>query len=97
MRNNKWWLDPDFRFGEVPFNPKNMTAEQLHAQCIKARKTFYGYGATASRAFSNIVGNCGSLGKAAAFVYINNLLRREIGEKDGLPLGNELTSPISLY
>lgn len=93
MKNNKWWLDPDFRFGEVPFNPKQMTAQQLHDQCIKARHTFYDYSAIASRGFSNIVGNCGSLEKAAGFLYINYLLRREIGEKDGLPLGNESTYP----
>lgn len=91
--NNKWWLDPEFRFGEVPFRPKQMTAEQLHEACIEARRIFYGYRAIASRGISNIVGNCGSAAKAAAFVYINYLLRREIGEKDGLPLGNEATSP----
>lgn len=93
MKNDKWWLDPEFRFGEVPFRPKQMTAEQLHEQCIKARRTFYGYRAIASRGFSNIVGNCGSVKKLAAFAYINYLLRKEIGEKDGLPLGNETTSP----
>jgi radical SAM superfamily enzyme YgiQ (UPF0313 family) len=93
MKNDKWWLDPEFRFGEVPFRPKQMTAEQLHEQCIKARRTFYSYRAIASRGFSNIAGNCGSIPKVAAFAYINYLLRREIGEKDGLPLGNETNSP----
>ncbi len=93
MKNNKWWLDPKFRFGEVPFRPKQMTAEQLQEQCIKARRTFYGFRAIASRGFSNIVGNCGSVAKVSAFAYINALLRREIGEKDGLPLGNETVSP----
>ncbi len=96
MKNNKWWLDPEFRFGEVPFNPKQMTAEQLHDQCIKARRTFYGYGAIAKRGVSNIRGNCGSARKAVAFTYINHLLRKEIGEKDGLPLGNEPISPQSI-
>jgi len=93
MKNNKWWLDPEFRFGEVPFNPKQMTAEELHDECVKARKTFYGYRAIASRGLTNIVGNCGSIEKIAAFAYINYLLRREIGEKDGLPLGNDPWCP----
>ena len=93
MKNDKWWLDPEFRFGEVPFRPKQMTAEALHEECIKARKTFYGYRAIASRGLSNIVGNCGSVAKVAAFTYINYLLRREIGEKDGLPLGNDAVYP----
>lgn len=94
LRNEKWWLDPEFRFGDVPFNPKNMTAEQLHAQCIKARRMFYGLGATARRGVSNIPGNCGSAAKLGAFLYINHLLRREIGEKDGLPLGNDPRVPV---
>lgn len=93
MKNEKWWLDPEFRFGEVPFRPKNMTAEQLHVQCIKARRTFYSYSAIAKRGLTNIAGNCGSVKKLAAFACINYLLRKEIGEKDGLPLGNEQTVP----
>ena len=93
MKNDKWWLDPQFRFGEAPFRPKQMTAEALHEECLEARRTFYSYRAIASRGFSNIVGNCGSVAKVAAFAYINGLLRREIGEKDGLPLGNESASP----
>lgn len=97
MKNDKWWLDPEFRFGEVPFRPKQMTAEALHEECIKARKTFYGYRAIASRGLSNVVGNCGSVAKVAAFTYINYLLRREIGEKDGLPLGNDATYPQAIH
>jgi radical SAM superfamily enzyme YgiQ (UPF0313 family) len=97
MKNDTWWLDPDFRFGDVPFRPYQMTSDELHAACIKARRTFYSLRAIASRGLSNIVGNCGSLRKTAAFGYINYLLRKEIGEKDGLPLGNELVSPQPLF
>ncbi|MDP2668475.1 MAG: radical SAM protein [bacterium] len=93
MKNNKWWLDPDFRFGEVTFRPKQMTAEQLHEQCIKARRIFYDYQAIASRGISNIAGNCGSFKKATTFIYVNYLLRKEISERDGLPLGNEADFP----
>jgi radical SAM superfamily enzyme YgiQ (UPF0313 family) len=96
MKNEKWWLDPSFRFGDVPFTPKNMSADELHQACIDARRTFYGYGAIASRAITNIAGNCGSLRKAGAFAWINHLLRREIGEKDGLPLGNHQHEPETL-
>ncbi len=96
MKDDKWWLDPKFRFGDVPFNPKQMTSVQLHEACIQARHTFYGYRAIAERGISNIIGNCGSVKKVAAFAYINYLLRKEIGEKDGLPLGNDATPPQQL-
>lgn len=96
MRNDTWWLDPNFRFGDVPFTPKNMTANELHRRCIKARETFYSYRAIASRGFSNVAGNCGSISKIGMFAYINYLLRKEIGEKDGLPLGNFNHEPETL-
>ena len=96
MKNDKWWLDPEFRFGDVPFRPKQMTAEELHERCLEARRAFYSYRSTVSRGFSNIKGNCGSIKKATTFLYVNHLLRREINERDGLPLGNEITSPRTL-
>ncbi len=37
------------------------------------------------------------LRKAAAFWGINALLRKEIGQKDGLPLGNYPVRPLPLY
>lgn len=89
MRCEKWWLDPGFKFGDVPFNPKQMTAAQLHEYCIRAREIFYGYPAILSRGLTNISGNCGSMQKLGMYASINYLLRKEIGEKDGLPLGNE--------
>ncbi len=90
---DKWWLSPDFRFGEVPFHPKSMSREQLHEECIRARERFYSVPSIIRRGIGNISGNCGSLKKAGAYAWINHLLRREITEKDGLPLGNAPTPP----
>jgi radical SAM superfamily enzyme YgiQ (UPF0313 family) len=96
LTNDRWWLDPEFRFGDVPFRPKQMSSEELHERCVAARRRFYSYRAILSRGLTNVPGNCGSGMKAAAYAYINYLLRREIGEKDGLPLGNEPRYPTPL-
>ncbi len=38
-----WWLDPRYRYGQVPFRPAQMTPEQLAAACHRARRRFYSW------------------------------------------------------
>ncbi len=90
---DKWWLSPEFRFGDVPFYPKSMSREVLHEECLRARERFYGVPSIIRRGLGNITGNCGSIKKIGAYAWINYLLRREVAEKDGLPLGNLPTVP----
>ena len=97
MDDPEWWLSPDFRFGQISFTPKNFTQEQLHDLCIDARREFYGVPSIVSRFTSNLKGNATSLRKAANYVGINYLLRREIDQKDGLPLGNNSKRPERRY
>lgn len=96
LTDEQWWLSPAFRFGDVPFTPKNMTAQELHELCLKARRRFYSLPGMIRRS-ANIRGNATTLRKAAAFWGINALLRKEIGQKDGLPLGNHPVRPSPLY
>ncbi|HEY1351771.1 MAG TPA: radical SAM protein [Ktedonobacteraceae bacterium] len=96
LTDEQWWLSPLFRFGDVPFNPKNMSAQELHELCLKARKRFYSLPGMIRRC-ANIKGNATTVRKAALFWGVNALLRKEIGQKDGLPLGNEPVRPIPLY
>jgi len=96
LTDEQWWLSPTFRFGDVPFNPKNTTAQELHELCLKARRRFYSFPGMLKRA-TNIKGNATTLKKAAMFWGINALLRKEIGQKDGLPLGNHPVRPVPLY
>ncbi len=92
LTDDKWWLSPEFRFGDVPFNPLHITADELHKECIKARKKFYSIPGIFKRA-RNVKGNCTTLKKGGTYFALNGLLRKEIGQKDGLPLGNESVRP----
>jgi len=73
-----------------------MTSQELHELCLKARRRFYSLPGMIRRS-ANIRGNATTLRKAAAFWGINALLRKEIGQKDGLPLGNYPVRPSPLY
>lgn len=85
---DKWWLSSKFRFGEVPFNPASIRREDLHEECLRAREKFYSYSNTFKRGWNGKEANLSSFSKAGAFLWINHLLRREVNEKNGLPLGN---------
>ena len=96
MPDAQWWLSPTFRFGDIPFDPRHVTAAELHELCLEARRRFYSVGGIVRRA-RNVRGNCTTLKKAGAFFSVNALLRKEIGQKDGLPLGNEPFRPRPLH
>lgn len=95
--DQEWWLSPDFRFGDIVFEPKQYTKQRLHELCVEARELFYSWPSIADRLWNNIPGNGTSLKKALSYMWINYLLRREIHEKDGLPLGNDSVRPTARY
>lgn len=87
LTDTEWYLDPSYRFGQTPFTPKLLSPRELHDACIQARKHFYRYTSILKRS-SNWKGNLTTPSKALRYFIINYLLHREVGEKDGLPLGN---------
>ena len=40
---DKWWIAPEYRYGDTVFQPKGMTSEQLASSCRKARYSFYSF------------------------------------------------------
>lgn len=84
---DKWWLDPDYRYGMVPYTPAGMTADEVKEGCISARKEFYRFGSIWRRSMDRV--NAGSLYMGAKFFTINWLIRREVTERRDYPLGDE--------
>lgn len=82
-----WWLNPAFRYNEVPFYPKNCSHEELREACMAARRKFYGMSGILRR-FNREVA-MSSLPMASTYFWLNLLLGREVEQKNGLPLGNE--------
>jgi len=82
----RWWLHPDYRYGQATFRPRSMSAEQLTAGCFRARQEFNRYGAIARRAL-NPQANCRTLSQLGIYLAANWISRREIYRKQGAHLG----------
>ncbi|RCK78125.1 MAG: BchE/P-methylase family protein [Candidatus Ozemobacter sibiricus] len=81
-----WWLDPAFRFGQVAFHPRPMTAPQVAELCRRYRRKFYSWRSILHRGL-DLQTNARSLAVFGLFLTQNYLGRREVEEKFGLPLG----------
>jgi radical SAM superfamily enzyme YgiQ (UPF0313 family) len=85
---DRWWLDPNYRYGMVPFTPKGMTPEEVKEQCLEARQAFYSLRSIFRRSLDFRV-NSGSLFMWWNFFVINLLFRREVMQRKDFPLGDE--------
>ena len=89
LLHDKWWLDPDFRYGDATFIPKGMTPQQLTDGCHWARKEFTGYSSIFHRFWDRRT-NIGSLHRAGFYLAANIVFRRELRGKHGQALGNDM-------
>ena len=86
LLHDAWWLDPDYRFGDVVFRPANFTPHQLARSCQDCRQRFYGWRSILRRG-TDLRANCGSPLQAASFFAANLWHGREVARRTGLPLG----------
>ncbi len=89
--HEKWWLGDDVNFGEVYFQPKKLTKDQLAYACFLNRKKFYSIPSLIKRIdFST---NFKDPYFAFIFLSQNLLARREIYKRWKLPIGRGLDLP----
>ncbi len=84
----RWWLDPSYRYGMVPFRTRGLGPEAIQKMCLESRREFYSLTSMVKRSFDFQV-NSSSLFMGAQFFFINWLMRREVLERDAYPLGDE--------
>ena len=82
---DKWWLDPDYRYGMIPFKTA-MPPEEIQRLCVAARKSFYSLGSIFRRITNRA--NCCTPGMLFPYFFINFLLRGDVDVRNGLPLGD---------
>jgi radical SAM superfamily enzyme YgiQ (UPF0313 family) len=93
LRFDRWWLDPRYRYGMVPFRPGRLSPEAVERACIEARRVFYGWPAIVRRSLDRVNGAGGFMWWN--FFVINYLMRREVSQRVGYPLGDEAdTDPL---
>ncbi|MDD5008250.1 MAG: radical SAM protein [Syntrophorhabdaceae bacterium] len=83
---DKWWLEPDNKFGDVVFTPKRMSAKQLSERCFEARKKFFSAQSIIKRSL-DFDSNCRNSEMMAYFFSINLFSGREVEKRQGWPLG----------
>lgn len=84
---DKWWLDDAYRYGEVPFRPKNIEPSELARLCIETRKAFYSWKGIARRMLHPV--NHRDPWMLVNYLAINLMHQFDVSKRDGLPLGNE--------
>ncbi len=92
---DKWWLEQGVRFGEVVYQPKNMSSEELAYNCFEARKEFYSFGSVFHR-MQDLKANLKDFSNAAYFFWVNLFSGREVKRRQGWPIG-EIIEPSELY
>jgi radical SAM superfamily enzyme YgiQ (UPF0313 family) len=85
LRFEAWWLDPEYRYNDLPFTPASLAPEEVTAGCVGARRRFY--------AWTNIVRRSARQMHDAYvfrnFFLVNAMHRNEISQRNGYPLGDE--------
>ena len=83
----KWWLTPNYSFGDVAFQPKNMTADELKEICFKYRYGFYSFSSIIKRV--DFKANLRGLYKAILYFFVNIFNGAQIKKRQGLRLGEK--------
>jgi radical SAM superfamily enzyme YgiQ (UPF0313 family) len=92
LKYERWWIDPRYRFGEVSFHPRGMSADELSEGAFRIRAKIHGYPAMLRRVLDRKT-NAASLANALTFLLVNVGSRQDVLSKQGLPLGLEPTMP----
>ncbi len=82
-----WWMDPSYSYNKIPFKPALLEPEELQQLCIKARAEFYSIPSMLRR-FADPVNRSNAF-MARHFPLINLMMRREVHQRNDLPLGDE--------
>ena len=85
LRYSAWWLDPNYRYNDLPYFPGKLSPAAVTQGCVAARRRFYGWRSIAKRAWRN---------RSDFFMFrnyfpINLMHRREVSLRNGYPLGDE--------
>jgi len=89
LLHDRWWLDPNYRYGDAAFVPRGMTPDQLTEGCHWARTQFNTYSSIFYRLWDTRT-NFKSLHRAGFFLAANFVFRREMWAKHGQSLGCEM-------
>jgi len=80
-----WWLDDQYSYNRVPFQPRGISPEELQRSCLSARRDFYSWGSILRRSMAGVNRSDGFMWRA--FFLINAAHRGDVSLRDHYPLG----------
>ena len=86
LLHEAWWLNADYRFGDIAFQPKQLSPDELGALCLEYRARFYSLGSILRRGM-DLQANCHSLFMTTIFYAQNFGSQRDVHLRQELPLG----------
>lgn len=86
LLHDRWWLNPDYKYGDATMRPANMTPEQLKRGCFEARRKFNTMGSILQR-MTDWRTNVRTPYRAGVYLFANLVSRREIYRKQTRELG----------
>jgi radical SAM superfamily enzyme YgiQ (UPF0313 family) len=86
LLQDKWWLDPEGRVGDVVFRPARMDPAELQEGCLWARRKFYSWGSIFDRMMDRKA-NASSLTMLGVYLGLNLGSHFDIDLRQGLQLG----------
>lgn len=86
LTSDAWWLDPKYKYNQIPFRPKTFSPEELQARCLDARRRFYSWSSIMTR--MREATNRSPASVLRLYFLMNMMLRREVGQRNHLPLGD---------
>lgn len=87
LLHDRWWLDPDYRYGDATMRPLNMSVDELTQGVFEARRKFNTMGSIMRRMTDRRT-NCRSPYRAGIYLLANLISRREIYRKQSRVLGS---------
>lgn len=87
LRFDAWWLDPAYRYNDLPFMPRQLTPQQITDSCVAARQRFYQLPSIVRRGLTAI--NRSDFFMWRNYWLINLMHRTDVGGRNGYPLGDE--------
>jgi len=85
---DKWWLERNYRYGELAFTPAKMEPERMSALCRDTRRAFAGFSVVLKRGLASMKRNSPIIW--SLFWAMNLRLGEEIDQKMNVPLGGHL-------
>jgi radical SAM superfamily enzyme YgiQ (UPF0313 family) len=83
----KWWLDENYSYNKIPFQPRGMSPEKLQQGCLEARNQFYSMNSIWLRSLDRV--NRRNFMMWLRFFGINWAIKKEISSRDHYPLGDK--------